>query len=63
MKYFKDFQELSISEIFFTEEIFQKILDFFLTSAFAYAKILNKISNEGESQTENTKFKSNLLCC
>jgi len=26
-------------------------MDFFLTSVFSYAKILNKISNEGESQT------------
>ena len=51
MKYFKDFQELSISEIFYTEEIFRKYWIFFLTSNFVYAKILNKISNEGESQT------------
>ena len=57
MKHFNIFQELSISKIFSTEEIFRKYWIFSLTSTFAYAKILNKISNEGErSNMKTAKF-------
>ena len=63
MKHFNIFQRLSISKIFSYWRNFQKILIFLDKYFFAYAKILNKISNEGESQTWKQLSLINSLCC
>ncbi|RSJ01106.1 hypothetical protein D8842_05090 [Streptococcus mitis] len=47
MKHFNNFQLAKYSLL----KKFSENIGFFLTTTFAYAKILNKISNEGESQT------------